>query len=108
MDKLADVALAVLAVVLSLVVTVMAASYLYLPSRDDYAAEIAAGNVVVGMNESMVAEAWGPPDFIQETNRVNRGLINPVETYYWIYFEPYRRVTFISEGYGQRVTSVDR
>lgn len=79
----------------------------YNPSRDEFAVALASGNVVVGMNESMVAEVWGIPHHVQDSKRVLTGWLAPVESYSWVYYEPYRKVTFQTEGYGERVTKVE-
>ena len=101
-----DAILTILGLGLAVLLAVFFIGY-YNPSRDDFAVALAEGNVVVGMDESMVAQIYGAPDHVQQSRRVLTGWLAPIESYSWVYCEPYRKVTFQTEGYGERVTKIE-
>ena len=94
----------VLALVLVVLLGVVAVN-LYNPPRHEEA--IAAGIVVGGMSEAEVAEVWGEPDHIVTSRLTTPGIFGPAEQYSWIYYNPYRKVTFVTEGFGEQVNRIE-
>lgn len=66
------------------------------------------GEVAYRMTQEQVISVWGEPHDVQINTLAEQGFLGvlPEERMTWIYYSPYRTVTFVDEGLGPRVERI--